>query len=196
MSQQVVFLELPVVGRCVRFFINGRYATSSPVASVVPDTTRTGWYIICTTSGNEYWGPVYPNFQPTTVVSQPQTFSGFVQELLPPARPVPQEIAYGLNWGAFLLTPIWSCAHRVWLGLLSLLPWGIGLIVALILLFKGNEWGWRCRQFYSVEHFRAVQRIWTIWGIVVWTFIIIVLGLLFFLSLLSPFLFLLFPFLL
>ncbi|OFX14619.1 MAG: hypothetical protein A2Z18_09775 [Armatimonadetes bacterium RBG_16_58_9] len=72
----------------------------------------------------------------------------------------------GLNWGAFLLAPWWGIAHNVCIALLALLP-GAGLVVAVVLLLKGNEWGWQNRRFADIGHFHAVQRAWLIAGIIV-----------------------------
>ena len=85
--------------------------------------------------------------------------------------PYPREV-YGLDWGAFLLTPLWSIANNVLLGLLWFVPF-IGWIIPFILLFRGSEMAWRCRRFESVEQFVAVRRAWTIAGIVFHLFWII-----------------------
>jgi len=79
------------------------------------------------------------------------------------ASVVPAEIK-GWNWGAFFLSWIWSIGNKVWIGLLSLV---IGIIMSIILGVKGNEWAWQNRKWESVEQFKEVQRIWTIWGVVV-----------------------------
>ena len=82
------------------------------------------------------------------------------------ANGVPVEIAGKLNWGAFLLGPIWSIAHSTWIGLLCFVPY-IGFVMSIVLLIKGNEWGWKNRQFGSVQEFNDVQRAWTKWGVVI-----------------------------
>jgi hypothetical protein len=33
---------------------------------------------------------------------------------------------------------------------------------------KGSAWAWRNGRWDSVEHFKRVQRLWAIWGVVVW----------------------------
>ena len=70
----------------------------------------------------------------------------------------------GFNWGAFLLSWIWSIGNQSYIGLLSLIPY-VGFIMHFVLGFKGNEWAWQNRRWESVEHFRSVQRIWTMWGV-------------------------------
>jgi hypothetical protein len=79
------------------------------------------------------------------------------------AAVLPAELR-GLNWGALLLNWIWGIGNGVWIALLALLP-GVGLVVAVVLLFKGNEWAWRNRSWRSVRHFRRVQRTWAICGL-------------------------------
>jgi hypothetical protein len=71
----------------------------------------------------------------------------------------------GWNWGAFFLGWIWAISHNTWIGLLTLVP-SFGFIMNIVLGVKGNEWAWQNRQFESVEQFKAVQKAWTIWGIV------------------------------
>ena len=58
------------------------------------------------------------------------------------ASVVPAEIT-GWNWGAFLLNWIWAIGNRVWIGLLGLV---FGIIMAIILGAKGNEWAWQSRR--------------------------------------------------
>ena len=76
---------------------------------------------------------------------------------------VPEEIK-GLNWGAFLLNWIWAIGNQTWIGLLCLIPC-VNVVVQIVLLFKGNEWAWQSKEWDSVEHFLAVQKKWTYWGI-------------------------------
>jgi hypothetical protein len=88
----------------------------------------------------------------------------------------------GFNWGAFLLNWIWSIRHNTWIGLIAIIPY-VGFIMAIVLGFKGNEWAWQNRKWDSVEHFRATQRVWTMWGVGI---IVVSLVLGFVLGLLSP----------
>lgn len=89
-----------------------------------------------------------------------------------PTAIVPEEIK-GWNWGAFLLNWIWAIGHQTWIGLLALIPYA-GLIMAIILGIKGNEWAWQNRKFDSVEQFREVEKKWTFWGVVVWVVSIVI----------------------
>lgn len=80
----------------------------------------------------------------------------------------------GWNWGAFFLNWIWGIGNRVWISLLvlplALIPFlgGIGVLVMMIVLgLKGNEWAWKNRHFESVEQFRAVQKTWALWGVII-----------------------------
>ncbi len=78
---------------------------------------------------------------------------------------VPREIQ-GWNWGAFLLTWIWGIGNNVLLALLTLVPF-VGLVMWIVLGFKGTEWAWQNKRWDSIEHFQRVQRTWTKWGLVV-----------------------------
>jgi len=74
---------------------------------------------------------------------------------------LPDELK-GFNWGACLMSWIWSIAHNTWIGLLTFV---FGIIMMVVLGFKGNEWAWQNRKWDSVEQFRETQRVWTKWGI-------------------------------
>ncbi len=50
------------------------------------------------------------------------------------------------------------------------------LAMVIVLGLKGNEWAWKSRHFESVEHFKKVQKAWTIWGLVVFTLFVIFVG--------------------
>ena len=91
--------------------------------------------------------------------------------------PFPAELNHW-NWGAFFLSWIWAIGNQTWIGLLALIPFfGIAtLVMGIILGIKGNEWAWENRKFESVEQFKKVQHIWSIWGVVL--FIIPIVGIL------------------
>lgn len=72
----------------------------------------------------------------------------------------------GWSWGAFLLNWIWSIGNSVWIGLLCLVPYA-GLIMAIVLGFKGREWAWNAKKWESVEQFNAVQKKWSMWGLII-----------------------------
>src|SRR5450830_948861 len=72
-----------------------------------------------------------------------------------PNGPFPAELNHW-NWGAFLLSWIWSIGNSVWIGLLAIFG-PISLIVAIVLGIKGNEWAWKAKKWDSVEHFKTVQ---------------------------------------
>ncbi len=84
----------------------------------------------------------------------------------PPAE-IPAEIDRW-NWGAFLLTWIWGVGNGVLISLLVFVPFFGILIMPFVLGAKGSAWAWRNRRWDSVEHFKRVQRLWAIWGVVVW----------------------------
>lgn len=102
---------------------------------------------------------------------------------------LPDELK-GFNWGACLMTWIWSIGHQFWLGLLAI-PLSIVLgmipIIGFFLQFglmavfgvKGNEWAWQHRRWESTEQFRTVQNIWMKWGIGLLILSIVLFGVLF-----------------
>ncbi len=81
------------------------------------------------------------------------------------ASKVPAEIM-GWNWGAFLFNWLWGVNHRVWISLLAFIPIPlVAFIISFVLGAKGNEWAWKKKEWYSIEHFRKTQRTWRNWGI-------------------------------
>lgn len=84
-------------------------------------------------------------------------------EVTEPAT-VPSEVA-GLCWGGLFLNFFWCIGNRVWLGALLMLVPLLNIFVALTLLFKGNEWAWRGKQWDSVGQFKRVQRSWAFSGV-------------------------------
>ncbi|GEM_PF-3562119 len=78
---------------------------------------------------------------------------------------VPAEVQ-GLCWGGFLLHFFWCVGNGVWLpAILILVPY-VNIVVWLMLLFKGNEWAWRSKEWESIEHFKQVQHNWVIAGLI------------------------------
>jgi hypothetical protein len=71
------------------------------------------------------------------------------------------------NWGAFLLNWIWGVGNNTFIALLTFVPL-VGLVMPFVLGAKGSQWAWRNRRWDSVEHFKRVQRLWAIWGVVIW----------------------------
>jgi len=96
----------------------------------------------------------------------------------------PQVIAAirGWSWGAFGLTILWACAHKLgWWVAAFLIPFGVLLqpawqpyghylatlgfyAIAIYLGIRGNQIAWRRRPFRDLTHFEAVERRWGIWG--------------------------------
>lgn len=79
----------------------------------------------------------------------------------------------GVNFGAFAIPFWWGIFNQSFIGLLAFIPC-LSWIVAIVMLFKGNEWAWQNRRFESIEHFRQVQKAWQTWGI--FAFILNVIG--------------------
>ena len=72
---------------------------------------------------------------------------------------------YGWNWGAFFLNWIWGIGNNTFIALLCLLPF-INIVMIFVLGAKGNEWAWQNKRWQNIEHFKRVQRLWAIWGVV------------------------------
>jgi hypothetical protein len=81
-------------------------------------------------------------------------------------KEVPAEIDRW-NWGAFLLNWIWGIGNNTFIALLTFVPF-IGLLMPFVLGAKGSAWAWRNGRWDSVAHFKRVQRLWAIWGLVIW----------------------------
>jgi hypothetical protein len=79
------------------------------------------------------------------------------------------------NWGAFLLNWIWGVGNNTFIALLCFIP-GIGIIMVFVLGAKGSRWAWRNGRWDSIEHFKRTQRLWAIWGVVIWLGTIVLFG--------------------
>jgi hypothetical protein len=79
------------------------------------------------------------------------------------------------NWGAFLLSWAWGVGNNTFIALLTLIPF-FGLIMVFVLGANGSAWAWRNGRWDSLEHFKRVQRLWAIWGAVVWLGAIVLFG--------------------
>ena len=99
-------------------------------------------------------------------MSDPQT--------LTERKPIPREIDRW-NWGAFLLNWIWGVGNNTFIALLALIPF-FGIVMMFVLGAKGSRWAWRNGRWDSVEHFKRVQRLWAIWGLVIWIGVIALAG--------------------
>ena len=87
-------------------------------------------------------------------------------QVLTEPKPIPPEIDRW-NWGAFLLSWIWGVGNNTFIALLTLVPI-VGFVMLFVLGAKGSRWAWRNGRWDSVEHFKRVQRLWAIWGVIVW----------------------------
>ncbi len=79
---------------------------------------------------------------------------------------VPPPGVKGWSWGAFLFNWIWAIANKTWIGLLALIPY-VGFIAAIYLGVKGRELAWQNKRWDSLEHFNRVQRLWSMWGAII-----------------------------
>ncbi len=73
----------------------------------------------------------------------------------PPQANLEVDSPYGNNSGQGSGTPV-----------LCLVPY-LGFLVAIYLGIKGRELAWRNKRWQSVEHFKRVQRLWSIWGTII-----------------------------
>jgi len=89
----------------------------------------------------------------------------------PGYKDIPAEIDRW-NWGAFLLNWIWGSETTP----SSRCPFVGILIMPFVLGAKGSAWAWRNGRWNSVAHFKRVQRLWAIWGAVIWIGCILFFG--------------------
>ncbi len=144
---QVVFHEVPIVGKPARFSLNGQVATSSPVAVVNTDQQHPGWYWITTSSGHSYMGQAQTQ---VTMYGQPTAFVGQQQYTSagPPAyaRPRRDRVTAGIlalllgglgihrfylsqpGWGIAYLLFCWTCIPPI-----------VAFVEALILFFMSDR---------------------------------------------------------
>jgi hypothetical protein len=69
------------------------------------------------------------------------------------------------NWGAFFLNWIWGIGNNTFIALLMFVP-VVNLAMPFVLGAKGSAWAWRNKRWDSVDHFKRVQRLWAICGVV------------------------------
>ncbi len=62
---------------------------------------------------------------------------------------------------------IWGVGNNTFIALLTLVPL-VGFVMLFVLGAKGSRWAWRNGRWDSVEHFKRVQRLWAIWGVIIW----------------------------
>lgn len=86
---------------------------------------------------------------------------------------IPKEIR-GWNWGAFFFGWLWGICHKVWISLLSAIPY-VGVIMCIVLGVKGNEWAWRNKRWDSIEHFKRTQRTWAYWALAIFVLVVILI---------------------
>jgi hypothetical protein len=93
---------------------------------------------------------------------------------------VPAEID-GWSWPAFLLNWIWGIGNNTFIALLIFVPF-VNVIMPFVLGVKGNAWAWKNKEWESVEHFKTVQKKWTRWTVIIYLFIVLVFGGIFFIT--------------
>ncbi len=83
----------------------------------------------------------------------------------PPPKAVPVEIDHW-NWGAFLLPVPWAIRTRAYTALWTMIPL-FGQVFWFYVGARGNRWAWQSGSWQSLDHFKRVQRRWSIAGIIV-----------------------------
>lgn len=78
---------------------------------------------------------------------------------------VPDEVK-GWSWAAFLLNWIWATNNKVWIGMISFVPY-LGIVMMFILGAKGREWAWQSRRWESTEEFNRIQKKWSFWAVAI-----------------------------
>lgn len=73
-----------------------------------------------------------------------------------------------MNW-------IWAVFNKTWIGLLCLVPY-VGFVFSFYLGFKGRELAWRNKRWDSLEHFNRVQKKWSVWGLVLFLGVAVILA--------------------
>jgi len=77
------------------------------------------------------------------------------------------ESTHKLNWGAFLLTPLWAIYHKKYsIGILSLIPI-LGLLGSLSALVYGRQWAWDNREWSSEYYFEESISKWNTAGFII-----------------------------
>jgi hypothetical protein len=79
------------------------------------------------------------------------------------------------NWGAFLLNWIWGIGNNTFIALLMFVP-VVNMVMPFVLGVKGSAWAWRNKRWDSVEHFRRVQRQWSLWGVAIVLLMVLAFG--------------------
>jgi hypothetical protein len=74
------------------------------------------------------------------------------------------------NWGAFLLNWIWGIGNNTFVALLMFVPF-VNFVMPFVLGAKGSSWAWRNKKWESIEQFKAVQRKWAKWSLIVYALV-------------------------
>lgn len=69
------------------------------------------------------------------------------------------------NWGAFFFNWIWGIGNKTYIALLALIPF-VGIVMVFVLGAKGSKWAWQNKRWSGIEHFKDVQRLWAIVGLI------------------------------
>jgi hypothetical protein len=79
------------------------------------------------------------------------------------------------NWGAFLLNWVWGLGNNTVIALVMFVPI-VNMVMPFVLGAKGSAWAWRNKRWETLDHFKRVQRLWAIWGVVAWIILLAVIA--------------------
>lgn len=117
----------------------------------------------------QYVQPLYGQQNPNAMpMSMPGVMGyGFPINTSGTKGAIPEEIAsLKWNWGAFGLNWLWALSMKNWMmAIMCFIPF-FSIVMPFYLGFKGHKIAWQSRRFDSIDHFFAVQRVWTKWGLV------------------------------
>lgn len=106
--------------------------------------------------------------QDDKIINHPEVGSGESQSLNNSGQGklavLPVDLS-GWNWGAFFLSWIWGIGNNTWIAFLTFIPI-VNFIMIFVLGAKGNEWAWQNKRWNSLKHFKKVQKLWAIWGLI------------------------------
>lgn len=113
---------------------------------------------------------VDPNFIPELpFATKPKKKKEALEKPKKIKRDSPAEIEMEIrkfHWGALLLGWFWAFPNRVWTGALCFVPL-LGFVIPFVLGFHGRRWAWENNDWRNLAHFRRVQKIWTVLGVVI-----------------------------
>ena len=72
----------------------------------------------------------------------------------------------GWNWGAFFFGWLWAVFNGIYWPVFVIFFPPAFIVVNIVLGVNGSEWSWKNRNWRDISHFVETQRLWAIWGTV------------------------------